>query len=283
VRFPVFRLLLAATAAAALTVTAVRAQQPPATHAVARAVVPAGLPAWVVPVLRLVSATHVEPTTGVVLSADGLVLVPNDFARIGDEIIVLDGGTDIIRHGRPARFERSFPELGLKVLAVEGLKRRAAPVAALPLADGGTVTLTAFPPAEDIAEGTPPVVRSATVSVSAGNAEPVISPDPGSGPGSGPDSGSGLPNVTGPLLVIASFGVADAIITEAGLSLLGLGIRPPEASWGQMLTISMELAVVAAKPWMWIAPAACIALAVLSINFIGDGLRDALDPRIRGR
>jgi peptide/nickel transport system permease protein len=88
-----------------------------------------------------------------------------------------------------------------------------------------------------------------------------------------------LPNVTGPLLVIASFGVADAIITEAGLSLLGLGIRPPEASWGQMLTISTELAVVAAKPWMWIAPAMCIALAVLSINFIGDGLRDALDPR----
>jgi len=88
-----------------------------------------------------------------------------------------------------------------------------------------------------------------------------------------------MPNVTGPLLVIASFGVADAIITEAGLSLLGLGIRPPEASWGQMLTISTELAVVAAKPWMWIAPASCIALAVLSINFIGDGLRDALDPR----
>jgi peptide/nickel transport system permease protein len=88
-----------------------------------------------------------------------------------------------------------------------------------------------------------------------------------------------LPNVTGPLLVIASFGVADAIITEAGLSLLGLGIRPPEASWGQMLTISTELATVAAKPWMWIAPAGCLALAVLSINFIGDGLRDALDPR----
>ena len=55
------------------------------------------LPTWVVPVLKLVSSTHVEPTTGVVLSKDGLVLVPDSFASPGDEIIVLDGGTDILR------------------------------------------------------------------------------------------------------------------------------------------------------------------------------------------
>ena len=61
------------------------------------------MPSWTVPVLRLVSATHVEPTTGVVISDSGLVLVPADFATIGDEIIVLDGGTDIIRNGRPAK------------------------------------------------------------------------------------------------------------------------------------------------------------------------------------
>jgi FHA domain len=206
--------MLAATAAAALTATAADAEPPPAAHAVvpaAHAVVPASVPPWAVPVLRLVSATHVEPTTGVVLSADGLVLVPHDYARIGDEIIVLDGGTDIIRNGRPARFERSFPELGLKVLAVEGLNRRAAPVTDLPLADGGTVTLAAFPPAEDIAEGTPPVVRSATVTVLAESATPSISP----GPGSGPDSGSGLPNVTGPLLDacgnLVGYSIADGI------------------------------------------------------------------------
>jgi hypothetical protein len=195
VRFLVFRLLLAATAAAALSATAAGAEPPPATHDV----VPAVVPAWVVPVLRLVSATHVEPTTGVVLSADGLVLVPHDFARIGDEIVVLDGGTDIIRNGRPARFERAFPELGLKVLAVDGLHRRAAPVTALPLADGGTVTLAAFPPAEDIAERAPPVILSATVTVLAENATPAISP------------GSNLPNVTGPLL--------DACGNLAGLSI----------------------------------------------------------------
>jgi hypothetical protein len=203
--------MLAATAAAALTATAAGAEPPPAAHAVVPAVVPTGVPPWAVPVLRLVSATHVEPTTGVVLSADGLVLVPHDYARIGDEIIVLDGGTDIIRNGRPARFERSFPELGLKVLAVEGLNRRAAPVTDLPLADGGTVTLAAFPPAEDIAEGTPPVVRSATVTVLAESATPSIS----SGPGSGPDSGFGLPNVTGPLLDacgnLVGYSIADGI------------------------------------------------------------------------
>jgi hypothetical protein len=181
------RLLLAALAAAALNATAAGAELSP----------------WVVPVLRLVSATHVEPTTGVVLSSAGLVLVPHDFARIGDEIVVLDGGTDIIRNGRPARFERSFPELGLKVLAVDGLNRRAAPVPALPLADGGTLTLTAFPPAEDIAAGTPPVIRSATVTVLPENAAPVISP------------GSALPNVTGPLLDacgnLAGYSIADGV------------------------------------------------------------------------
>ncbi|RPH97538.1 MAG: FHA domain-containing protein [Lysobacterales bacterium] len=186
-RFPLLRLLLAAIAAAALNATAAGAE----------------LPSWAVPVLRLVSATHAEPTTGVVLSADGLVLVPHDFARIGDEIVVLDGGTDIIRNGRPARFERSFPELGLKVLAVDGLNRRAAPITDSPLADGSVVTLTAFPPAEDIAEGAPPVIVPATVSVPAGNAAPSISP------------GSALPNVTGPLLDacgnLAGFSIAEGV------------------------------------------------------------------------
>ena len=70
-RLPLLRLLLAALAAAALNATAAGAELSP----------------WVVPVLRLVSATHVEPTTGVVLSSAGLVLVPHDFARIGDEIV----------------------------------------------------------------------------------------------------------------------------------------------------------------------------------------------------
>jgi peptide/nickel transport system permease protein len=88
-----------------------------------------------------------------------------------------------------------------------------------------------------------------------------------------------LPNVTGPLVVVASFGIADAIITEAGLSFLGLGVQPPDPSWGQMLNNAIDVGTILQKPWLWLAPAACIAITVLSINFIGDGLRDALDPR----
>jgi hypothetical protein len=163
------------------------------------------LPPWVVPVLRLVSATHVEPTTGVVLSAEGLVLVPHEFAAAGDEIVVLDGGTDIIRNGRPARLERAFPELGLKVLAVDGLRRRAAPVAVAPAGDGDTLSLAAFPPAEDIAEGAPPLRRPATVTVPAESGLPVIATE------------SNLPNVTGPLLDgcgnLAGFSIAGGVQT----------------------------------------------------------------------
>ena len=87
---------------------------------------PDSVPAWTVPVLRLVSATHVEPTTGVIISDTGLVLVPENFATSTDEIIVLDGGTDIIRNDRPAKIERQFKALGLQVLSVEGLKRQGA-------------------------------------------------------------------------------------------------------------------------------------------------------------
>ena len=157
------------------------------------------VPDWVVPVLRLVSTTHVEPTTGVVLSSGGLVLVPADFASPGDEIIVLDGGTDIIRHGRPARLERAFPELGLEVLQVDGLRRTAAPVAPASPDDGSKLRLRAFPPAEQIAEGAPPVNAETSVSVPPENGVPTLATD------------ATLPNVTGPLL--------DACGNLAGLSL----------------------------------------------------------------
>jgi peptide/nickel transport system permease protein len=92
-------------------------------------------------------------------------------------------------------------------------------------------------------------------------------------------TGHMLPNVAGPLVVLASFGVAEAIIAEAGLSLLGLGVQPPEPSWGQMLSEAMDVGTLLTRPWMWMPPAAAIAATVLAINFIGDGLRDALDPR----
>jgi peptide/nickel transport system permease protein len=87
-----------------------------------------------------------------------------------------------------------------------------------------------------------------------------------------------LPNALAPVIVAATFGMANAILLEAGLSFLGLGVQPPTPSWGNMLKDAQSLTVLESMPWLWIPPGTMIALAVLSINFIGDGLRDALDP-----
>jgi peptide/nickel transport system permease protein len=88
-----------------------------------------------------------------------------------------------------------------------------------------------------------------------------------------------LPNCIAPILVNATFGIASAIILEASLSFLGMGVQPPTASWGNMLTEAQSLTVLASQPWLWIPPGVMILLAVLSINFMGDGLRDAIDPK----
>jgi peptide/nickel transport system permease protein len=90
-----------------------------------------------------------------------------------------------------------------------------------------------------------------------------------------------LLNAVAPITVAATFGVATAILTEAGLSFLGLGVQPPTASWGNMINTAQSAAVLQEMPWLWVPPGVLIALAVLSINFIGDGLRDAVDPRMR--
>jgi peptide/nickel transport system permease protein len=92
-----------------------------------------------------------------------------------------------------------------------------------------------------------------------------------------------LPNAITPVIVSATFGVAAAILTEAGLSFLGLGVQPPTPSWGNMINTAQSVSVMQKMPWLWIPAGALIALSVLSINFIGDGLRDALDPRSRER
>ncbi|CAN5598000.1 ABC transporter permease [soil metagenome] len=92
-----------------------------------------------------------------------------------------------------------------------------------------------------------------------------------------------LPNAMAPVLVAATFGIAYAILIEAGLSFLGLGVQPPTPSWGNMLTDAQSLTVLESMPWLWLPPGLMIALAVLSINFIGDGLRDALDPYLQNR
>ncbi|MBK8050947.1 MAG: ABC transporter permease [Anaerolineales bacterium] len=88
-----------------------------------------------------------------------------------------------------------------------------------------------------------------------------------------------FPNVLSAVIVAATFGVAVAILQEASLSFLGLGVQAPTPSWGNMLRDVQTLSILEGMPWLWIAPGIMIALAVLSINFIGDGLRDAFDPR----
>jgi len=88
-----------------------------------------------------------------------------------------------------------------------------------------------------------------------------------------------LPNSVAPVIVSATFGVAAAILTEAGLSFLGLGVQPPTASWGNLINLAQSATILQQMPWLWAPPGVLIAVAVLSINFIGDGLRDALDPR----
>jgi hypothetical protein len=149
---------------------------------------PGSMPPWAVPVLRLVSSTHVEPTTGIVISDDGMVLVPEDFASMGDEIIVLDGGTDIVRNGRPARIERKFTAQGLQVLFVEGLSRKGVTLAAGTPENGDEIVLEAFPPAEQITEGKPPLNVPARVAVFEQSGNATISGE------------TRLPNVTGGLV-----------------------------------------------------------------------------------
>jgi len=88
-----------------------------------------------------------------------------------------------------------------------------------------------------------------------------------------------LPNILGPLTVVATFGVATAVLLEASLSFLGLGVRPPEASWGNLITEATSPVVLTQMPWQWVPAAIMITSTVLAVNFIGDGLRDAIDPR----
>jgi len=87
-----------------------------------------------------------------------------------------------------------------------------------------------------------------------------------------------LPNTIAPILIYASSGIAWAILDEAALSFLGFGVQPPTASLGNMLNGAQSLTVLTSKPWLWIPPGIAIILIVLSINFIGDALRDAFDP-----
>ena len=91
-----------------------------------------------------------------------------------------------------------------------------------------------------------------------------------------------LPNVVGPVVIAATLGIAGAIMAEAALSFLGLGIQPPTASWGSMIADGRDLDQLRNAPWTSLAPGLAIGAAVLGFNLLGDALRDALDPRRTG-
>ncbi|HEV2802247.1 MAG TPA: ABC transporter permease [Pyrinomonadaceae bacterium] len=92
-----------------------------------------------------------------------------------------------------------------------------------------------------------------------------------------------LPNAIQPLIVQASLGMAGAVLSEATLSFLGLGVPPPAPSWGVMLEEARDLSTLQGAPHALLVPGIAIALSVLAFNFIGDGLREYLDPRQRRR
>ena len=90
-----------------------------------------------------------------------------------------------------------------------------------------------------------------------------------------------LPNTVAPILVYATSVMAISMLDEAALSFLGMGVQPPGASWGNMLYDAQSITVLSQKLWIWLPPGLALLITVLSINFLGDGIRDALDPKIK--
>jgi peptide/nickel transport system permease protein len=90
-----------------------------------------------------------------------------------------------------------------------------------------------------------------------------------------------LPNTVPLLIVMATMAVANAILTESALSYLGLGVVPPTPSWGNMMDAANSLIDFQRRPWLWMPPGIAIFLTVIAINVLGDGLRDALDPKMK--
>ena len=90
-----------------------------------------------------------------------------------------------------------------------------------------------------------------------------------------------LPNAIPPVWANISFRVAGAILTESSLSFLGMGVQTPQASWGNIIFAAQNLLVLTARPWVWLPPGICIILVVIGFNFIGEGVRDALDQKTK--
>lgn len=91
-----------------------------------------------------------------------------------------------------------------------------------------------------------------------------------------------LPGVLPPIVVAATLLVSEAVLLESAASFLGAGVQPPQSSWGNMLTGAQSFTVLSAMPWLWVPPGAMIAITVLSAMAVGDGIRDAIDPKKKG-
>lgn len=88
-------------------------------------------------------------------------------------------------------------------------------------------------------------------------------------------------NIYAPIIVYGTLGIAQGILSEASLSFLGLGVKQPQPSWGNMLSAAQNMRVLQSEWWLWIPPGLFVFLTIISINFLGDGLRDALDPKTK--
>ncbi len=90
-----------------------------------------------------------------------------------------------------------------------------------------------------------------------------------------------LPNAITPLWVALAFRISSAMMTESALSFLGAGVQPPDASWGNIIQGATNLAILTQRWWIWVPAGVCLVVTIVCINFIGEGIRDALDPKMR--
>ena len=179
----------------------------------------------VVLVLKLVSATHVKPVTGIVVSNNGLVLVPAEFISDQDsspetEIVVLDGGGDIFSHGRPATVKHAALPGGLAVLEVKGLARPGITLSEPGYHENAVFHLAAFPPAESIAKGEEPLWVAIGISGDAASGALEISPE------------TNLPNVSG--AIIDGCGYLAGLSIANGVQSLETGRSPTKLFYGAL-------------------------------------------------
>lgn len=90
-----------------------------------------------------------------------------------------------------------------------------------------------------------------------------------------------LPNAIAPIWITTAFRISTAIIMESALSFLGAGVQPPQASWGNIIYAAQSLVVLTTRPWLWIPPGICLIVTIVCINLVGEGIRDALDPKMK--